>query len=312
MIYNNKHLLDLKSLTSQEIFYILNTAQKMKYILQKGANQSPELKNKTVATLFVEESSRSKLSFELAAQHLSANVVNIFTKADYSQESLLNLGQTIDQMGVNFVVIRHPLAGAAHHLSKYVKASVINAGDGENENPTQALIDLFMIKEHKSKFENLKVAIIGDIKHNRVAKSNLWVLKKLGAEVSVAGPPTLIPSGLEDYGVKVFYSITEALIDADVIITLAVQTKRQENNLIPSLSEYTRFYKLDNNRLKCAKPDAIIIHPGHINRGIEISSQIIDNNNLLLYQQSINSIAVRMAVFHILTRGGLNFHEHTN
>ena len=310
MNFNKKHFLDLKSLSVQEIHYALNTAQKMKYILSSGKNKSPELKGKTVATMFYEESSRSRISYELAAQNMSANVISLNTRRQLDRnESLRDIGRTVDQMGVNYIIIRHPLAGGAHYLSKFVKASVINAGDGENENPTQALIDLLTILEHKQHFDRLKVAIIGDIKHNRVAKSNIWALTKLGAEVSVAGPPTFIPNGIEELGVKVFYSVMEAVVDADVILTLKVQTERQENNLIPSINEYIHLYKLDANRLKCAKPDAIVMHPGPINRGIELSSTIIDGKTCLIDTQSMNSVAVRMAVYHLLNKGGVNYNE---
>jgi aspartate carbamoyltransferase catalytic subunit len=313
MIFNHKHFLDLKTLTAQELYYILNTAQKMKYILTSNKGKSPELKGKTIATLFYEESSRSKVSYDLAAQNLSANIISLTTKRQFERgESLRDIGRTIDQMGVDFIVIRHPLAGGPMHLSKYVKASVINAGDGENENPTQALIDLLTILEIKHNFEGLKVAIIGDIKHNRVAKSNIWALKTLGAEVSVAGPPTFMPSGLKEQGVNVYYTITEALIDADVVLTLKVQTERQDYNLIPSVNEYTRLFKLDASRLKYAKPDAIVMHPGPINRGIEISSTVIDGESSLIDKQFINGVAVRMAIFHLLSKSGVNFYESTH
>lgn len=313
MLFNHKHFLELKSLEANEIFYILNTAQKMKYILTSNKGKSPELKGKTIATLFYQESSRSKVSFQMAAQNLSADYISLTTKRQFTRgESLRDIGRTVDQMGVDFIVIRHPLSGGPHHLANYVKASVINAGDGENENPTQGLIDLLTILEIKHEFEGLKVAIIGDVKHNRVAKSNIWALTKLGAEVSVAGPPTFIPNGLEELGVNVYYSITEALIDADVILTLKVQTERQENNLIPSLNEYIRLFKLDANRLKYAKPDAIVMHPGPINRGIEISSSVIDGESSLIDKQYINGVAVRMAVLHLLAKSGVNFYESTN
>ncbi|TCT14945.1 aspartate carbamoyltransferase [Natranaerovirga pectinivora] len=313
MIFNHRHFLELKSFTSQEIYYILNTAQKMKYLLTSNRKKSPELKGKTVATLFYDESSRSKISYELAAQYLSADLISLTTKRQFSRgESLRDIGRTIDQMGADIIVLRHPLAGGPNHLAKYVSASVINAGDGENENPTQALIDLLSIYEIKKNFEGLKVAIIGDVKHNRVARSNIWALTKLGAEVSVAGPPTLLPYELESFGIKVYHSITEAIIDADVILTLKVQTERQENNLIPSKNEYIKLFKLDSNRLKYAKPDVIVMHPGPINRGIEISSDVIDGKSSLIDRQEINGVAVRMAVFHLLSKSGVNFYEATH
>ncbi len=307
MPYARKHFLDLKSLEANEIHYILNTATKMKYILSscKGKS-SPKLQGKTVATLYFEESSRSKFAFEIAAQNLSAKVVHLTTSTQFNRgESLKDIGKNIDQMGVDFIVIRHPIAGGPHHLSQYVKASVINAGDGRNENPSQALIDLLTILETKKKFKGLNVSIIGDIMHNRVARSNIYALLKLGAKVSIAGPPTLIPRGLENMKVNVYYTISEALIDADVVMTLKIQSERQENNLLPSLNEYKRLYKLDNDRLKYAKEDVIVMHPGPINRGIEISSDVIDGESSIINRQLINGIAVRMALLDLLSEGGV-------
>jgi aspartate carbamoyltransferase catalytic subunit len=278
----------------------------MKYIL--GSNKScvtPHLKGKTVATLFYEESSRSKLSYELAAQNLSAKVINITTAKQFNNgDSLKEVGTYVDQMGADFIVVRHPIAGGPHHLSKYVHASVINAGDGMNENPSQALVDLLTILEVKNSFTGLKVAIIGDIMHNRVAKSSIWALIKLGAHVSLAGPPTLMPRDIERTGATVHYSATEAIIDADVILSLKVQRERQGAALIPSLNEYKKLYKLNATRLEYAKDDVIVMHPGPINRGIEISSEIIDRDGSILDKQQINGIAVRMALFNILGKSG--------
>ncbi len=313
MVFNNKHFLDLKSLTEQEIHYILNTSQKMKYTLtsSKAAAVAPHLKGKTVATLFHQESSRSRLSYELAAYNLSAKVINLTTTRQFnSGESLKDIGRTVDQMGADFIVIRHPVAGGPHHLAKYVDASIINAGDGLNENPSQALIDLLTILEMKKTFKDLKVAIIGDIEHNRVAKSNIWGLTKLGAKVSIAAPPTLIPTKIEELGVEVFNSISEAIIDADVVMTMKIQSERQEKNLLPSINEYKKLYKLDVNRLEYAKDDVIVMHPGPINRGIEISSKVIDGDCSLIDRQQINGVAVRMALFHLLSKkSGVSYND---
>lgn len=303
MIFKRKHFLDLKSLDEKEIYYILNTAQKMKYTLTSSgsAKVAPHLKGKTVAMLFHQESSRSKLSYELAAQNLSAKVIYLTTNKEFQRgESLKDIGRYLDQMGAHFIVIRHPLAGGPHHLAEYVDASVINAGDGRNENPSQSLIDLLSILEIKHTFKDLKVVLIGDIAHNRVAKSNIWALTKLGAKVSVVGPPTLIPRSLDALGATVHYSLAEALVDADVVMTLKIQSDRQDTNLLPSLNEYKRLYKLDYNRLQYAKKDVIVMHPGPINRGIEISSQVIDGKSSLIDTQIINGVAVRMALFHLL------------
>lgn len=306
MQFNRKHFLDLKSLDAAEIHYILNAAQKMKYSLGSSKTcVTPYLKGKTVATLFHEESSRSKLSYQLAAQNLSANVINLTTKKQFERgDSLKEVGTYVDQMGADFIVVRHPVAGGPHHLSKYVKASVINAGDGRNENPSQAMIDLLTILEVKGSFTDMKVAIVGDVMHNRVAKSSIWGLLKLGVKVSIAGPPTLIPLGIEKTGVTVHHSATEAIIDADVVLSLKVQRDRQGMALIPSLNEYKKLYKLNTQRLSYAKDDVIVMHPGPINRGIEISSEVIDGDVSILDKQQINGIAVRMALFNLLGRSG--------
>ena len=304
--YNKKHFLDLKTLTASEIQYIINSSQKMKYILQSNKScLTPHLRGKTVATLFNEESSRSKLSYELAAQNLSAKVINLQTTKQFTKgESLKDVGRYVDQIGADFIVMRHPIAGSPHHLSKYVKASIINAGDGMNENPSQSLIDLLTILEIKNSFEGLKVVMIGDIMHNRVAKSNIWALKKLGVDVNIVGPPTLIPRGIESTGVNVFTTVANAVIDADVIMTLRMQEGRQKGNLIPSINEYKKLYKLDEQRLSYAKDDVIVMHPGPINRGIEISSEVIDGESSLVDKQQVNGVAVRMALFHLLNRSG--------
>lgn len=306
MIFNRKHFLDLKSLEASEIHYILNAAQKMKYSLSSSKSTvTPYLKGKTVATLFHEESSRSKLSYQLAAQNLSANVINLTTKKQFERgDSLKEVGTYIDQMGADIIVVRHPVAGGPHHLAKYVKASVINAGDGRNENPSQALIDLLTILEIKGSFNDLKVAIIGDVMHNRVAKSSIWGLLKLGVKVSIAGPPTLIPLGIEKTGARVFHSATDALLGADVVLSLKVQRDRQGMPLIPSLNEYKKLYKLNELRLSVAKEDVVVMHGGSINRGIEISSEIIDGEIGILDKQQVNGIAVRMALFNLLGRSG--------
>ncbi len=305
MIFKRKDFLGLRSLESEEIHYILNTAETMKYILTQKSKKSPHLQGKSAVLLFYEQSSRSRLSFELAAQYLSANTVDVTIPKHLTRgESLKDMGRIIDQMGTDFIIIRHPMAGAPYLLAEHVSASVINAGDGQNENPSQALLDLMTIKERKGSFEGLKVAIIGDIAHNRVAKSNIWGLVKLGAEVCVAGPPTLIPAQIEKLGVKVFYSAAEALIDADVIMSLRMQVERQDTNLLPSLSEYKHLFKIDKKRLQYAKPDAIVMHPGPINRGIEIASEVIDCEQCLINDQITNGVAVRMALLYLLSKKG--------
>jgi len=303
---NRKDLLGLKDMTADEINYILNSAQTMKYVLGQKSKKTPHLSGKSIVTLFYENSTRTRVSFELASKYMSANVANVSVASSSVQkgENLIDTAITIDKMGTDIIVIRHPQSGAPHLISKYVKATVVNAGDGMNEHPTQALLDLFTIKEKKGKIEGLKVAIIGDIEHSRVARSNIYGLTKLGAEVAVGGPATLMPKHIEKLGVKVYPSIQEALIDADVIINLRIQLERQKAGLIPSLREYSRFFGLDEKRLIFAKPDALILHPGPVNRGVEITSGVKECEQSFIDEQVTNGVAVRMAILYLYTKGG--------
>ncbi|NLU27874.1 MAG: aspartate carbamoyltransferase catalytic subunit, partial [Hungateiclostridium thermocellum] len=296
--------LGLKDLTAEEIQYILNTAKTMKVILLSKNKKAPHLQGKSIITLFYENSTRTRLSFELASKYLSANAANISVAASSvaKGETLIDTGKTIDMMGADVIVIRHSMSGAPHLLARNVKASVINAGDGMNEHPTQALLDMFTIIEKKGSLKGLKVAIIGDIYHSRVARSNIWGMTKLGAEVSVAGPSTLMPPELDKTGVKVFTTVQEALIDADVVMGLRIQKERQKSGLFPSLREYSRFFGLDEKRLKLAKEDALILHPGPVNRGVELPSSVIDSERSFINEQVTNGVAVRMALLYLLTR----------
>jgi aspartate carbamoyltransferase catalytic subunit len=237
---------------------------------------------------------------------MGASSANISSSGSSVQkgETLIDTAKTINMMGVDVIVIRHPMAGAPHLLSNYVDASVINAGDGMNEHPTQALLDMFTIREKKGRIKGLKVAIIGDILHSRVARSNIWGLTKMGAEVSVAGPATLLPRYLERTGVKVFNTIQEAIINVDVIIGLRIQLERQKSGLFPSIREYARFFSLDDKRLKLAADDVLVLHPGPVNRGVELTSSVIDGDASLINEQVTNGVAVRMALLYLLTRRG--------
>lgn len=304
MILKSKDLLGLKDLTAEEIQYILNTAKTMKVILLSKNKKAPHLQGKSIITLFYENSTRTRLSFELASKYLSANAANISVAASSvaKGETLIDTRKTIDMMGADVIVIRHSMSGAPHLLARNVKASVINAGDGMNEHPTQALLDMFTIIEKKGSLKGLKVAIIGDIYHSRVARSNIWGMTKLGAEVSVAGPSTLMPPELDKTGVKVFTTVQEALIDADVVMGLRIQKERQKSGLFPSLREYSRFFGLDEKRLKLAKEDALILHPGPVNRGVELPSSVIDSERSFINEQVTNGVAVRMALLYLLTR----------
>ncbi|MCX7746817.1 MAG: aspartate carbamoyltransferase catalytic subunit [Clostridia bacterium] len=306
MVLKSKDILGLKDMTAEEIEHILNNAKTMKYILQANNKKTPHLTGKSIITLFYENSTRTRLSFELASKYMSASAANISASSSSVSkgETLIDTGRTIDAMGSDVIIIRHPMSGAPHLLAKNVKASVINAGDGMNEHPTQALLDMFTIIEKKGSLKGLKIAIIGDIFHSRVARSNIWGMTKLGAEVSVAGPSTLIPKGIEKTGVKVFNTIQEALIDADVVMGLRIQLERQKKGLFPTVREYSKFFGLDDKRLLFAKEDALVMHPGPVNRGVELTSAVVDGKQSLIDEQVTNGVAVRMALLYLLTRRG--------
>lgn len=309
MFLNRKDFLGLRDLTAEELEYVLKTAETMKFVIGQKNKKVPHLQGKSVIILFYDSSARAKLSYELAAQHLSANVVDMMaTPASENRERLQDMGQLIDQMGADFIILRHPMSGAARLLADSVEASVINAGDGYNENPGQSLLDLLTIKERKGGFEGLKVAIIGDIAHSRVAKSNIWGLLKLGAQVCVTGPSTLIPAGLESFGVKVCYEPSEAVDGADVILSTRIAAQLKSENLIPSLDEYRSMFLIDEDMLKYAKKDAIVMHPGQIQRGVEIATSIVNSRQCIVNDQIANSVAVRMAMLYILSQigGGLS------
>ncbi|HIW26067.1 MAG TPA: aspartate carbamoyltransferase catalytic subunit [Firmicutes bacterium] len=309
MFLNRKDFLGLRDLTAEELEYVLKTAETMKFVIGQKNKKVPHLQGKSVIILFYDSSARAKLSYELAAQHLSANVVDMMaTPASENRERLQDMGQLIDQMGADFIILRHPMSGAARLLADSVEASVINAGDGYNENPGQSLLDLLTIKERKGGFEGLKVAIIGDIAHSRVAKSNIWGLLKLGADVCVTGPSTLIPPELESFGVKVCYEPSEAVDGADVILSTRITAQLKNENLIPSLDEYRSMFLIDEDMLKYAKKDAIVMHPGQIQRGVEIATSIVNSRQCIVNDQIANSVAVRMAMLYILSQigGGLS------
>lgn len=308
MIGNKKDLLGLQDLNAEEIGTILKNASTMKYILEKNSKKTPHLQGKSVVTLFYENSTRTRLSFELAAKYMSASAANISvgTSSVQKGESLLDTARTVDAMGADVIVIRHSMAGAPHMVAKHVNAAVINAGDGMNEHPTQALLDMFTIKEKKGHIDGLRVAIIGDIKHSRVARSNIYGLQKMGATVALGGPSTLMPMGIETLGAEVYNSIQEAVLDADVVINLRMQFERQKQGLFPSNREYARFFGLDEKRLIFAKPDVLIMHPGPVNRGIEMTSEVIDGEQSAINEQVTNGVAVRMALLYMLARRGGN------
>jgi len=298
----SKHLLGIKELTSEEIYHILDTASGFRDVLHRDIKKVPPLRGKTVVSLFFEPSTRTKTSFALAAKRLSADFVNfsVSTSSVLKGETIKDTALTIQALGADFVVIRHPSAGVPHFLSNILDMSVINAGDGANEHPTQALLDLFTIQTHKKNFKDLAVAIIGDIAHSRVAKSNIYALTKLGARVRLIGPPTLMPAEIGKLGVEVFHSIDEGIKKADVIMTLRLQLERQSKGFLPSLEEYFKLYGLTSERLKLAKSNAIVMHPGPMNRGVEIESAVADGPQSVILEQVTNGLAVRMAVLYLL------------
>ncbi|HZW83537.1 MAG TPA: aspartate carbamoyltransferase catalytic subunit [Candidatus Deferrimicrobium sp.] len=304
-MWSRKHLLGIKELTVEEIQMILDSAVPMKDIIKRDIKKVPTLRGKSVINLFYEASTRTRTSFELAGKYLSADTVNIAvsTSSVVKGETLIDTGKTLDVMGADVVVIRHQASGAPELLSKHIKASVINAGDGFHEHPTQALLDLFTIREVKGSFAGLTVTILGDILHSRVARSNIWGLTKLGAKVRVAGPSTLLPMGLEEMGVEVYSRVEEALEGADVVNVLRIQLERQQKGLFPTIREYARLFGLNNERAKLAKTDALILHPGPMNRGVEISPELADGVQSRITEQVTNGVAVRMAILYLMTGG---------
>jgi len=305
MRLRNKDLLGLEYLDREEINLILETARPFKELFTRSVKKVPPLRGKTVVLLFYEPSTRTRISFELAAKRLSADVLNISasTSSVAKGESLIDTAKTLEAMKADFVVIRHSMAGAPQILARTISASIINAGDGTHEHPTQGLLDMFTIWEKKGRISGLKVAIVGDILHSRVARSNIWGLNKMGAKVYVVGPATLIPPKIEQMGVKIFYDLDEIIDELDVINILRIQIERQKENLFPSLREYNEIFGITDERLKRAKKDLLVMHPGPMNRGIEISSSVAESSRSVITEQVTNGIAVRMAVLYLLAGG---------
>ncbi len=299
-----KDLLGLYETSAEDITLILDTAVGMKKLLTQNLKKLPHLQGRTVTTLFYENSTRTRCSFELAAKYLGAGTVNISASSSSVQkgETLIDTGRTLDAMKNDVIVIRHPMGGAPRLLAKNVRASVINGGDGMNEHPTQALLDFYTMREKFGSFRGLKVAILGDIKHSRVAKSNLFGLTKLGAEVTMYSPATLMPQGIERMGAKIASSREEALRGANVVMGLRIQLERMHGGLFPSLSEYDKFYGVSKEHLKFADKDCIVMHPGPVNRGVEFTSDVIDGANSLINEQVLNGVAVRMALLFLLCK----------
>lgn len=298
----NKDLLGIKELSAEEINLILDTAGGFKDVIGRDIKKVPALRGKTAVNLFFEPSTRTRTSFELAAKRLSMDVINfaIPMSSVVKGESLIDTALTVQALGADFIIIRHSSSGAPHLLSTKLKASIINAGDGTDEHPTQALLDAFTIREKKGKIDGLEIAIVGDIAHSRVAKSDIYCLKKLGAKVRLIGPPTLIPEKIQELGVTVFHNMEEGVKDLDVLMMLRIQMERQGKGFFPSTDEYAKNWCLTTGRLSLAKDDAIVMHPGPMNRGIEIVSEIADGPRSVILEQVTNGIAVRMAVMYLL------------
>jgi aspartate carbamoyltransferase catalytic subunit len=301
-VLNKKDLIGIKELSVEDMNLILETAAGFKDVLGRDIKKVPTLRGKTAVNLFFEPSTRTRTSFELAAKRLSTDVINfsVPTSSFVKGESLIDTALTVQALGADFIIIRHSSAGVPHLLAQKLKASVINAGDGTNEHPTQALLDAFTIKEKKGNIEGLDIAIVGDIMHSRVAKSNIYSLIKLGAKIRLIGPPTLIPGVLEEIGVGVFHSMEAGLKDVDVVMMLRIQMERQSKGFFPSTEEYSKNWGLTTERLSVARDDVIVMHPGPMNRGIEISSEIADGPRSVILEQVTNGLAVRMAVMYLL------------
>jgi len=302
MAFERKHILGLEELTAEEITLVLDTAVSMKEVSERDVKKVPALRGVTVCNLFFEPSTRTRSSFEIAEKRLSADVLNFTTSQSsvVKGESLLDTARNLEAMGASMIVIRHPMSGAPWLLARELDSSIINAGDGSHEHPSQALLDLFTIRQLKGKIEGLKVVIVGDILHSRVARSNIWGFMKLGAEVRVVGPPTLVPKYIEDIDVKAFYNLDKAVEGADVVIMLRIQKERQDSEYFPSLREYSRFYGLTREKLTGADKNVTVMHPGPINRGVELSSDIADGPGSVILEQVSNGIAVRMAMFYLV------------
>lgn len=307
MAFKHKDLLSMRDVEREEIEMILSTAASMRQLLDSPTKKTAHLQGKSIVTLFYENSTRTRMSFELASKYMSAAAANISASASSVQkgETLLDTGRTLDRMGTDVIIIRHPMSGAPHLLAQHVNAAVINAGDGINEHPTQALLDMFTIKRHKGRLDGLKVAIVGDVLHSRVARSNIFGLHTMGAEVALCAPPTLMPAQMEELGVKTYTRVEEAVEGADVVMGLRIQKERQEEGNFPSLREYSEFFGINEERMKYAKPDALIMHPGPINRGVEITSDAADCEQSVINEQVTSGVAVRMALLYLLTRKGV-------
>ena len=305
MRLNKKDILGMRDISVDEINLILDTADSFVEVSTREIKKVPTLRGKTIVNLFYEASTRTRTSFEIAAKRLSADTINISasTSSVVKGETLIDTARNLEAMNPDVIVIRHSAAGAPHMLAKMIRPSIINAGDGAHEHPTQSLLDMLTIRSKKGKIAGLKVAIIGDIAHSRVARSNIYGLTKMGAQVAVAGPATMLPRDIEKMAVTVSSRIDTAIGDADIVMVLRIQTEREHQNIFPSLREYASCFGLNANNIKLAKDDVLVMHPGPINRGVEISPDIADGPYSIILEQVTNGVAVRMALLYLLTGG---------
>jgi len=305
--WTRKHLLGLEDLSAEEITHILDTAEGFKDVSTRSVKKVPALRGRVVVNLFFEDSTRTRMSFTLAAQRLSAAVLEFSAKSSSISkgETLRDTARNIEAMGVDFFVIRHSAAGAPHYLTRCVNCPVINAGDGQHEHPTQGLLDVFTMREYLGKIAGIRVAIVGDIVHSRVARSNLWALRKLGAEVIFVGPTTLVPKAFEELGAKISHDFDEIIGEVDVINMLRVQQERISSSVFPSVEEYSRLFGLTAERLARARRNVLVMHPGPINRGIELASDVADGPNSTILRQVSNGLAVRMAVLFLVNQAAV-------
>ncbi len=303
-VWTRRHLLGLEDLSGEELEHIFRTAESFQEISTRSIKKVPALRGRVVVNLFFEDSTRTRMSFALAAQRLSADVLDFSAgKSSVSKgETLRDTVRNIEAMGVDTFIIRHSAAGAPHYITRCTDCSVINAGDGQHEHPTQGLIDIFTIRERKGRIAGLKVVIVGDIAHSRVARSNFWGLTRLGAKVTFVGPTTLVPRAFEKMGAKISHNLDEALKDADVVNMLRIQHERISSQVFPSREEYVRLFGLTQERLRGTKPDLLIMHPGPINRGVELASEVADGPNSSILRQVSNGLAIRMAVLFLLNQ----------
>ncbi len=302
----NKDILGIEPLSREEIEGILDTAVSFKEVSTRQIKKVPTLRGRTIINLFFEASTRTRTSFEIAGKRLSADVINISasTSSAVKGESLLDTAYNLEAMNPDLLIVRHGVSGAPHMIAKHIKCPVINAGDGAHEHPTQALLDLLTIREHSKQLAGLKVAIVGDIAHSRVARSNIHAMLKCGMEVTVVGPPTMIPVGIECLGVKVLHNLEEAVAQVDVVMMLRIQLERQNEGLFPSFREYSNLFCLTADKLKNSRKDILIMHPGPVNRGIEIALDVMEGPHSVILDQVNNGVALRMALMYLLLGGG--------